>query len=78
MIQKIVIKNTATFDTEGVEFDNLKKINFIYGANGCGKTTISNIIASPDQYVDSFIVWSPDNKDDVLVYTTLIPQHKFF
>lgn len=77
MIQKIVIKNTATFDTEGVEFDNLKKINFIYGANGCGKTTISNIIASPDQYVDSFIVWSPDNKDDVLVYNKAFREKNF-
>ena len=42
MIQKIIIKNVATFDGRGVEIDHLKKINFIYGANGCGKTTISN------------------------------------
>jgi predicted ATPase len=68
MIQKIIIKNTATFDTEGVEIDNLRKINFIYGANGCGKTTISNVIASPDTYADSSIVWSADDKEDVLVY----------
>ena len=44
MIQKIVIKNTASFDYDGVEIDNLKKINFIYGANGCCKTTISNAL----------------------------------
>lgn len=77
MIQKIVIKNTATFDTEGVEIDNLKKINFIYGANGCGKTTISNIIASPDQYVDSSVVWISDNKDDVLVYNKAFREKNF-
>lgn len=77
MIQKIVIKNTATFDTEGIEIDNLKKINFIYGANGCGKTTISNIIAFPDQYVDSSIVWSSDNKDDVLVYNKAFREKNF-
>lgn len=77
MIQKIVIKNTATFDTEGIEIDNLKKINFIYGANGCGKTTISNVIAFPDQYVDSSIVWSSDNKDDVIVYNKAFREKNF-
>lgn len=56
MIEKIIIKNTATFDNEGVEIDNLKKINFVYGANGCGKTTISNVIASPESHTDSSIV----------------------
>lgn len=66
MIQKIIIKNAATFDERGVEIDNLKKINFIYGANGCGKTTISNVIASPELYTDSSIVCSSDNNEDVL------------
>lgn len=77
MIQKIIIKNAATFDERGVEIDNLKKINFIYGANGCGKTTISNIIASPDQYVDSSVVWLSDNKDDVLVYNKAFREKNF-
>jgi wobble nucleotide-excising tRNase len=77
MIQKIIIKNTATFDTEGVEIDNLKKINFIYGANGCGKTTISNIIASPESYADSSIFWTSDNKEDVLVYNKAFREKNF-
>ena len=77
MIQKIIIKNTATFDTEGVEIDNLRKINFIYGANGCGKTTISNVIASPDTHADSSIVWSSDEKEDVLVYNRLFREKNF-
>ena len=77
MIQKIIIKNTATFDTEGVEIDDLKKINFIYGANGCGKTTISNIIASPESYADSSIFWTSDNKEDVLVYNKAFREKNF-
>ena len=77
MIQKIIIKNTATFDTEGVEIDDLKKINFIYGANGCGKTTISNIIASPESYADRSIVWTSDNKEDVLVYNKAFREKNF-
>ena len=44
MITQIDIKNVATYDNQGVRFDDLKKVNFIYGANGCGKTTISNFV----------------------------------
>lgn len=46
MIKKIVIKDTATFDSTGVELDNLQKVNFIYGGNACGKTTISRVLSS--------------------------------
>ena len=42
MISKIMIRNVATYDNVGVAVENLGKVNFIYGANGCGKTTISN------------------------------------
>ena len=51
MLEKIHIKKVATYDNQGVEFNDLKKINFIYGANGCGKTTISNFVydnSNPD------------------------------
>lgn len=68
MIDKIILRNTASFDNDGVEIDDLKKVNFIYGANGCGKTTISNVIYSPQDYADCSIVWSSETKDDVLVY----------
>lgn len=46
MIEKIAIKHVATFDDTGVVIDNLKKVNFIYGTNGSGKTTISNFIGA--------------------------------
>ena len=42
MIEKIEIKNTATYIDETL--DNLSKVNFIYGNNGSGKTTVSRII----------------------------------
>ena len=42
MISKIMIRNVATYDNVGVAVENLGKVNFIYGANGCGKTTISS------------------------------------
>ncbi len=43
-ISQIVLKNVATFDENGASFENLNSINFIYGANGSGKTTTSSFL----------------------------------
>lgn len=49
MIKSISIKQVATFDNDGTVVNNLKRVNFIYGANGCGKTTISNYLYNPEE-----------------------------
>ena len=46
MIESITIKKIATYDDIGVQINDLKKVNFIYGTNGSGKTTISNFLFS--------------------------------
>jgi hypothetical protein len=33
MIESISIKSVASYDTEGVQITDLKKVNFIYGTN---------------------------------------------
>jgi wobble nucleotide-excising tRNase len=52
MIKKITIRDVASYDSEGVVFDGLQKVNFIYGGNGTGKTTISRFLAGPDKRPD--------------------------
>ncbi|MGL6058599.1 MAG: AAA family ATPase [Culicoidibacterales bacterium] len=47
MIKKISLNNIATYDQ--IEFYP-EKINYIYGSNGAGKTTISKVIANSEQY----------------------------
>ena len=44
MIKKIVIKDIASFDKDGVVFDNLQRVNVVYGRNGTGKTTMSRVL----------------------------------
>lgn len=44
MIKKINIKSVATFDEAGDIIDDLRKINFIYGGNGSGKTTCGQVV----------------------------------
>ncbi|NMU84535.1 AAA family ATPase, partial [Vibrio parahaemolyticus] len=48
MICSLKLADVATYDTTGVHLSNLKKINFIYGANGCGKTTASSYLSHPN------------------------------
>ena len=47
MIESIHIKNVASYDSEGVLFEKLNKVNFIFGTNGAGKTTLTNVMSSP-------------------------------
>lgn len=79
MIKKIDIKSVATYDNQGVQFDDLKKVNFIYGSNGCGKTTISNFIQdSSDQKFNSCsLTWQNDLSLNVLVYNKEFRERNF-
>jgi wobble nucleotide-excising tRNase len=70
MIHSIIIKNIATYDNQGVQFDDLKRINFIYGANACGKTTISNFIYNnaDSKFNTCSLTWQNGLPLRVLVY----------
>jgi len=57
MISKIDICNAASFGNTVQSIDGLKKINYFFGSNGSGKTTISKIIADKSPYIDCEIAW---------------------
>lgn len=70
MIEEIKIKKIATFDESGVEITDLNKINFIYGVNGSGKTTISKFIYEPENedFSTCSLKWKNDLELKTLVY----------
>lgn len=68
MIKAIIVKNEASFDERGQNILDLKKINFFYGANGSGKTTVSRIINNQDVYTDCSISWASNNRLKAFVY----------
>jgi wobble nucleotide-excising tRNase len=70
MLNSITIKNLATFDESGVEISDLRKVNFIYGVNASGKTTITKVIAQPDNpdFNDCSLVWLGEVPIKSLVY----------
>ncbi|QCX53633.1 AAA family ATPase [Elizabethkingia sp. JS20170427COW] len=70
MLESIIIKNVATYNATGIQIDNLRKINFIYGTNGCGKTTLSKLIYNPDDiaYSNCSLGWKGGSPINTLVY----------
>jgi wobble nucleotide-excising tRNase len=79
MIEKIHIKNVATFDNQGVQINDLKQVNFIYGTNGCGKTTFSNFIqdTSDLKFKDCSLAWENNLSLKVLVYNKTFRERNF-
>lgn len=75
MIEQIHIKDVATFKDEYLS--DLKKVNFIYGSNGSGKTTISNVIRSVDEYKDCELSWNGGIPLSTLVYNKSFKDKNF-
>ncbi|MBS0905540.1 AAA family ATPase [Pantoea dispersa] len=68
MIESISLSNIATYQPDKSEVINLKKVNFIYGANGAGKTTISRLIEKPSLSIDSSITWLNNTPVPAMIY----------
>ncbi len=79
MIKNISITNVATYDDNGVEINDLKKVNFIYVANGCGKTTISNFLYNPNdsKFSKSSLTWQNGIPISTLVYNKEFRERNF-
>ncbi|GAA7483906.1 AAA family ATPase [Helicobacter pylori] len=82
-ISQIVLKNAATFDENGASFENLNSINFIYGVNGSGKTTISIFLKNlaeneiEDKFANSKIEWHNDEILKIEVYNKQFKEEQF-
>ncbi|MDD1507722.1 AAA family ATPase [Pseudomonas sp. CNPSo 3701] len=69
MIESISLRDIATYSATTPEtLSNLKEINFFYGANGAGKTTISRLIFNPQLSSTSHVTWSKNNPIPAHVY----------
>lgn len=85
MINSLHIKKIATYNSIGVEINELNKVNFIYGGNGCGKTTISNFLFNrthPDEsdniYSSCEIAFKNQEKVKILTYNKKFRDLNFY
>ena len=70
MIRKINIKDVASFNASDHIMDDLGRVNFIFGANGSGKTTISRVLSHPDNYPSCNITWENGQVQKCNVYNS--------
>lgn len=77
MIEEIKIAGCASYSEEGQNLSGLRKINFIYGANGSGKTSISRVIAAPANHPGCMIRWTNQRPLECLVYNADFVERNF-
>ncbi len=79
MLESINIKQVASYDDTGIQITGLKKVNFIYGANGCGKTTISNFLHNIDDvaFPNCEVTWKNTTQIKTLVYNKQFRERNY-
>lgn len=79
MIETINLAGVATYGHEVQSLRDLKLVNYFYGANGSGKTTISRVLADPTHadHANCGIVWKGGRRLDVLVYNRDFVEENF-
>ncbi|GAA8559721.1 AAA family ATPase [Helicobacter pylori] len=82
-ISQISLKKVATFDENGASFEKLNYINFIYGANGSGKTTTSSFLKNLAEngieykFANSKIEWYNSEDLKIEVYNKQFKEEQF-
>ncbi|MDD9860378.1 MAG: AAA family ATPase [Nitrospira sp.] len=77
MIENIKIQGVATYGQSSQELAHLSEINFIYGSNGTGKTTISRVIAGDASHTQSQVTWKGGLPLKTLVYNRDFVEKNF-
>lgn len=77
MINKITLKKVADYGEVETEINSLRKINFFYGSNGSGKTTITRVISESSDYPDCYIDWNNNRPLKTVVFNEDFVKENF-
>ena len=78
MIEEIEIKSIATYEGPTPEkLSDLQKVNFVYGSNGTGKTTIARLIANEAVYPCCTVKWWGGVPLETMVYNRDFIKNNF-
>jgi wobble nucleotide-excising tRNase len=68
MIESVEIAGVATYGDVAQKLHQLSKFNFVYGANGSGKTTVSRVLADEANHPTCRVSWRSGTKLQVMAY----------
>ena len=68
MIESIELTGVATYGSMPTVLDGLLTVNYFYGANASGKTTISRVIAAAGEFPSCRVNWNGRTPLECLVY----------
>ncbi len=77
MIETIFLSKTATYGDQPEVLGPLRCVNFIFGTNGTGKTTISRVIADNTDYAACGVAWKDGRSLQTLVYNRDFVERNF-
>lgn len=77
MIENISLSKTATYGHQPEILGPLRRVNFIFGTNGTGKTTISRVIASGTEFASCGVAWKDGRPMQALVYNRDFVERNF-
>lgn len=77
MLEDVSIAKVATYGEQPQRLDGLRQINFLFGTNGSGKTTISRVIADPTEYPTCAVSWRDSRALETLVYNSDFADRNF-
>ncbi|MDT8429191.1 MAG: AAA family ATPase [Pseudomonadales bacterium] len=77
MIESISLSCVASFTGPAATLNNLSQINFVYGSNGSGKTTISRVVADQLGHPTCTISWKGGTPLQVMVYNCDFVERNF-
>ena len=73
----MTITNTATFGPVPEVLNKLSQFNFLFGANGTGKTTVSRVIADENSFPTCTVTWKAGTKLQPMVYNHDFVERNF-
>ena len=77
MIESITLSGVASYIGPATTFNDLSQINFFYGSNGSGKTTISRVIADQAGHPACTIAWKAGTPLQAMVYNRDFVERNF-
>jgi wobble nucleotide-excising tRNase len=77
MIESLSIAKIASYPDTPEVMNGLKSLNFVFGSNGTGKTTIGRLIADPSPFPGCSVIWKGGAPMETLVYNREFVDRNF-